>query len=213
MSHDNFLKLSKSTRNYHFIVFLPCFHLLHVHVHTNCFILFTLVQFHTVTMPCEEVAEPPAKIPTLPFIPPSFDWNVSNLYSQFKLFKTKVEFAFKGTYPKIPGHAKVGAILNWLGNAAFEIYGNFIWTAAADKDDPLKVLKAFEDYFKAAQNKNHCWYSLGGIYSSQFKSQSEFTVRLHCISKIMLPVKRYHHYIFCLGKRCCQQVCLGNRCQ
>ena len=119
MSHDNFFKLSKSARNSNFIVVLPCFHLLHVHVHTNCLNLFTLVQFHTVTMPGEEVAEPPAKIPTLPFVPPSFNWNASNLYSQIKLFKTKVEFAFKGTYAKNPGHAKVGAILNWLGNAAF----------------------------------------------------------------------------------------------
>ena len=92
--------------------------------------------------------------------------------------KWKVEFAFKGTYAKNPGHAKVGAILNWLGDTAFEIYGNFIWTAAADKDDPLKVLKAFEDYFKPVQNKYHCWYSLDGIYSSQFKSQSEFMVKL-----------------------------------
>ena len=53
-----------------------------------------------------------------------------------------------------------------------------MWTAAADKDDPLKVLKAFEDDFKPAQNKYHCWYSLSGIYSSQFKSQSEFIVKL-----------------------------------
>ena len=45
-------------------------------------------------------------------------------------------------------------------------------------DDPLKVLKAFKDYFKPMQNKYHCWYSLGGIYSSQFKSQSEFMVKL-----------------------------------
>ena len=44
--------------------------------------------------------------------------------------------------------------------------------------DTLKVLKAFEDYFKPAQNKYHCWYSLSGIYSSQFKSQSEFMVKL-----------------------------------
>ena len=77
-------------------------------------------------------------------------------------------------------------ILNWLGDAAFEIYGNFMWTAAADKDDPLKVLKAFEDYFKHAQNKYHCWYSLGGIYSSQFKSQSEFMVKLHeCVRECL----------------------------
>ena len=119
-----------------------------------------------------------AKIPTLPFKPPKFDLNASNFYSQFTLFKTKVEFAFKGTYKDNPGYTKVGAILNWLGDAAFEIYGNFIWPAATDKDDPLKVLKACEDYFKPAQNKYHCWYSLGGIYSSQFKSQSEFMIKL-----------------------------------
>ena len=53
-----------------------------------------------------------------------------------------------------------------------------MWTATTDKDDPLKVLKAFEDYFKLAQNNYHCWYSLGGIYSSQFKSQSESMVKL-----------------------------------
>ena len=86
----------------------------------QCLNLFTLVQFHTVTMPGEEVAKPPAKIPDLPFILPSFDWNAGNLYCQFKLFKMKVEFAFKGTYAKNPGHAKVGATLNWLGDAAFE---------------------------------------------------------------------------------------------
>ena len=100
------------------------------------------------------------------------------MYSQFKLFKTKVEFAFKVTYKDNPGHAKVGAVLNWLGDVAFEIYGNFIWTTLADKDDSLKVLKAFEDYFRPAQNKYHCRYSLGGICSSQFKSQSVFMVKL-----------------------------------
>ena len=102
-----------------------------------------------------------------------------NCTANSKLFKTKVEFAFKGTYKDNPGDAKVGAILNWLGDAAFEIYGNFMWTATADKDDPLKVLKALEDYFKPVQNKYHCWYSLDGSYSSQFKSQSEFMVKLH----------------------------------
>ena len=136
-------------------------------------------------MPGEDgAADLPAKIPTLPFKPPKFDWNASNLYSQFKLFKTKLEFAFKGNYKDNPGHAKIGAILNWLGDTAFEIYGSFIFTAAIDKDDPLKVLKAFEDYFKPAQNKYHCWYSLSGIYSSQFKSQSEFMVKLHkCVTE------------------------------
>ena len=96
-------------------------------------------------MPGDNAANPPANIPFLPFKPPEFDWNASNLCSQFKLFKTKVEFAFKGIYKDNPRHAKV---LYWLGDAAFEIYGNFIWTVAADKDDPLKVLKAFKEYFK-----------------------------------------------------------------
>ena len=76
------------------------------------------------------------------------------------------------------GMQKLVQSLNWLDDAAFEIYGNFMWTATADKDDPLKVLKAFKDYFKPAQNKYHCWYSLSGIYGSQFKSQSEFMVKL-----------------------------------
>ena len=108
------------------------------------------------------------------------------MYGQFKLFKTKVEFTFKGTYKDNPGHAKVGAVLNWLGDAAFEIYGNFMWTTATDKDDPLKVLNAFEDYFRPVQNKCHCWYSLGGIYSSQFKSQLEFMVKLReCVRECL----------------------------
>ena len=117
-----------------------------MHLPIDCLILFILVHFYSVTMPSDDAVDPPAKIPTLPFKPPKFDWNASNLYSQYKLFKTKVEFAFKGTYKDNPGHAKVGAVLNWLGDVAFEIYGNFIWTTIADKDDPLKVLKAFEDY-------------------------------------------------------------------
>ena len=75
--------------------------------------LLYLYDFLPVTMSGEDsAADPPAKIPTLPFKPPDFDWNASNLYRQFKLFKTKVEFAFKGTYKDNPGHAKVGAILN-----------------------------------------------------------------------------------------------------
>ena len=48
-----------------------------------------------------------------------------------------------------------------------------------DKDDPDKVLDKFEKYFKPAHNKYHSWYTLGTIYSSQFKGQSEFMVKLH----------------------------------
>ena len=69
-------------------------------------IFLYLYIFYTVPMPGEDgTVDPPAKIPTLPFKPPNFDWNASNLYSQFKLFETKVEFAFKGTYKDNPRDA------------------------------------------------------------------------------------------------------------
>ena len=47
-----------------------------------------------------EDCEPPTKFLTLPFVPPTFNWNASNLYAQFKLFIAKVEFAFKVLMPK-----------------------------------------------------------------------------------------------------------------
>ena len=56
---------------------------------------------------------------------------------------------------------------------------NFNWATPADKDDPDKVLDEFEKYFKPTHNKYHSWYTLGIIYSSQFKGQSEFMVKLH----------------------------------
>ena len=75
--------------------------------------------------------------------------------------------------------AKVGAILNWLRDSAYKIHSNFNWTTPADKDDPDKVLDDFEKYFKLSHNKYHSWYTLGTTYSSQFKGQSEFMVKLH----------------------------------
>ena len=41
-------------------------------------------------MPGDDAADPPAKIPILPFKPPEFDWNASNLYSQFNFLKQKL---------------------------------------------------------------------------------------------------------------------------
>ena len=55
---------------------------------------------------------PKPKVPTLPFKPPEFDWSSPNLYSQFKLFRAKCDYAFKGTYSGNNKEAKVGAILN-----------------------------------------------------------------------------------------------------
>ena len=51
------------------------------------------------------------------------------------------------------------------------------------KNDPAKVLAQFENYFKPAQNVYHCWYMLGGLYSSQFKCQSDFMMRLRDVIK------------------------------
>ena len=42
-------------------------------------------------MPDEDgAADSPAKIPTLPFKPPEFDWNASNLYSHSNILKQKL---------------------------------------------------------------------------------------------------------------------------
>ena len=66
------------------------------------------------------VTEP--KVPTLPFKAPEFDWSSPNLYSQFKVFKVKCNYAFKGTYSGCSKEAKVGSILNLLIDNAFEIH-------------------------------------------------------------------------------------------
>ena len=134
-------------------------------------------------MPSEDDPAPIKKIHTLPFNPPVIDWNTSDLYTQFRILKTKVNFAFDGTYKNNPKDAKVGAILNWMGNSAFEIYNNFVWTNPDDKKDHNKVLKQFEDYFKPAQKIYHCWYMLDGLYSSQFKTQSDFMIQLRDVVK------------------------------
>ena len=110
-------------------------------------------------MPGKDDPAPAAKIHTLPFVPPVFDWSAQNLYMQFRIFKTKVEFAFNTTYRHNASEAKVGAILNWMGDSAFEVYNNFVWPAPVDKNDLAKVFTQFENYFRPAQNVYHCWYS------------------------------------------------------
>ena len=127
--------------------------------------------------------EAPEKILTLPFVPPMFDWSAQNLYTQFRIFKTKVQFAFNGMYRSNSNDAKVGAILNWMGNSAFKVYNNLIWDLPADKNELGKVLTQFENYCKPAQNVYHCWYMLGDLCSSQFKSQSDFMIRLRDVVK------------------------------
>ena len=121
--------------------------------------------------------------PHIPFLPPTFSWDSPNLYTQYKIFKQKVDFAFKGLYKDNDAASKVCAILNWLGNNAYEIYEHLHWAADDDKDDPEKVFLAFENYFKPEQNQFHSWYTLGTIYSSQFKCQHNFLMRLREVAK------------------------------
>ena len=72
----------------------------------------------------------------IPFVPPTFSWYSPNLYGNYKLFKQKVEITFKGQFKDCDNGAKVGAILNWLGDNASEVYENLHWEDAAQKDNP-----------------------------------------------------------------------------
>ena len=88
----------------------------------------------------DEAPTPDSKVPALPFKPPEFDWSSPNLYSQFKLFQTKYDYAFKGTYSGNSKEAKVSAILDWLRDSAYEIHSNLNWATPAYKNNPDKVL-------------------------------------------------------------------------
>ena len=83
-----------------------------------------------------------------------------------------------GTAQTYTASLRYSSLLNWLGDNAYEIYEHLHWEANGDKDDPDKVLKAFESYFKSEQNQFHSWYTLGSIYSGQFKCQHDFLTRL-----------------------------------
>ena len=94
----------------------------------------------------EKAPVPVPKAPMLPFKPLEFDWLSPNLNTQFKLFRAKCDYAFKGTYSDNTKEVKVGAILNWLRDNACEIHSNFNWTAPTAKNDPDKVLDEFKQF-------------------------------------------------------------------
>ena len=94
-----------------------------------------------------------------------------------------MDFAFKDLYKDNDAASKVCAILNWLGDNAYEIYEHLHWAADDDKEDLEKVLLAFKNYFKPEQNQFHSWYTLGTIYSRQFKCQHDFLTRLREVAK------------------------------
>ena len=117
------------------------------------------------------------------FIAPKFDWTKPNLCDQFKIYAKKVKFAFDGQFKDSDNKVKVGYILNWLGDEAFLISDNLAFEEPAHKDLPDKVLDAFSNYLKLEMNVFHSWYTLGSIYSNQFKTQSDFYNCLQCVAK------------------------------
>ena len=117
----------------------------------------------------------------LPFTPPKFSWGQDNLYEQFKSFKRVVDFTFKGQYAKCANSVKCGSILKWLGIEAYPVYDN-LPISEKDKQDPSKLLDAFEQYLKPEWNIYQSWYSLGSIYSRAFKTQSYFYHKLNSVA-------------------------------
>lgn len=54
--------------------------------------------------------------------------------------------------------------------------------SADDKKDPEKLLDGFLAYFKPEQNVYQSWYTLGSLYSGQFKSQGDFYNKLQQVA-------------------------------
>ena len=113
----------------------------------------------------------------------SLTWTKPNQYDQFKIFSRKVKFAFDGQFKDSDNKFKVSCILNWLGDDTFLIYDNLTFAEPTDKDLPDKVLDAFSNYLKPERNVFHSWYTLGSIYSNQFKTQSDFYNHLQSVAK------------------------------
>ena len=116
-----------------------------------------------------------------PFTPPRFNWNQDSLYEQFKSFKHVVEFAFKGQYENCSNGIKCGSILSWLGVEAYPVHDNLPISEKV-KEDPTKLLDAFELYFKLERNIFQSWYTLGSIYSGAYRTQSKFYHKLNSVA-------------------------------
>ena len=71
--------------------------------------------------------------------------------------------------------------MNWLGVEAYPIHNN-LSISEDDKKDPSKLLNAFEHYFKHECDIFQSWYALGSMYSSAFKTQSEFYHKLNSVA-------------------------------
>ena len=116
--------------------------------------------------------------PSIP-IKPSFNWESRNLHEAFKIFKNQVKYLFiDGQYRSCQDQDKVGALLNWLGPKSYGVYDELEFSAGKSKMNVQHILEALEAYFKPTQSLFQSWYQLGGQYSSSFKSQTDFMLKL-----------------------------------
>ena len=117
--------------------------------------------------------------PSIPINKPSFNWESCNLHEAFKIFKNRAKYLLiDGQYKSCQDQDKVGALLNWLGPKSYGVYDELGFGAGKSKTNVQHVLDAFEAYFKPAQSLFQSWYQLGGQYSSSFKSQTDFMLKL-----------------------------------
>ena len=120
---------------------------------------------------------------SVPINKPSFNWESHNLHEAFKIFKNQAKYLLiDGQYKSCLDQDKVGALLNWLGPKSYGVYDELEFGAGKSKTNVQHVLNAFEAYFKPTQSLFQSWYQLGGQYSSSFKSQMGFMLKLNKIA-------------------------------
>ena len=123
------------------------------------------------------MGDPPP--PLIPINKLPFNWESHNLHEAFKIFKNQAKYLLiDGQYKSCQEQDKVGSLLNWLGPKSYGVYDKLEFGAGKSKSNVQHVLEAFEAYFKPMQSLFQSWYQLGEQYSSSFKSQMDFMLKL-----------------------------------
>ena len=133
-------------------------------------------------MPGEDDLAPIEKIHTLPFVPPVFYCLHQTCIHSSEFLRPKLSLPLMIHTEAILRRIRLVTFLTGWGTRHLK-FTITVWTNPGDKNDHEKVLTQLETYFKLAQNIYHCWYMLGGLYSSQFKSQSDFMIKLRDVVK------------------------------
>ena len=91
-------------------------------------------------------------IANVPIRQPEFDLNATNLSQEFSTLKRMcTSLLDDGPYSELSGKQKVATVLNWLGEAAYQLHNKFNYTGG-DKDKLSDVLDRFEAYFRPQHN-------------------------------------------------------------